>query len=157
MLGQPLHRRYALYSRRSVIKSLLAAPLILTSRGVSRGQDPPSLLDVRRQKQFVNQLPRPARAMPRPGTRHYEVAVRQFRGWLGLADPRTGQRIETTLWGHESQYPGPTFDVRRRVRDRTVDPTHSAPAGNHYLICCPWTAPFTWRTSPGVRWPAFRS
>src|SRR6267143_164141 len=101
--------------RRSVLKSLLAAPLILTpfgARSVSaRAQVP--LLDLRRQPQFVNRLPRPARATPAPGTRHYEMAVRQFRGVVGLIDPRTGHPLETTLWGYDGKYPGPTFDVRR--------------------------------------------
>src|SRR5262249_20324746 len=37
----------------------------------------------------------------------------QFRGSVGLTDPRTGRPLETTLWGYAGQYPGPTFDVRR--------------------------------------------
>ena len=103
-------------SRRDVLKSLIAAPFILTSRGLVFAQDSkdaPPLLDVRRQMQFVNRLPRPAGAASQPGTRLYELAARQFRRWIGLVDPRTGHRLETTLWGYESQYPGPTFDVRR--------------------------------------------
>jgi len=104
------------YSRRDVIKSLFAAPFILTPHGLVLAQgkkDASPLLDLRRQKAFVNRLPRPARAAAQPGTRHYEIAVRQFRRWLGVVDPRTGQPLETTLWGYESQYPGPTFEMRR--------------------------------------------
>jgi spore coat protein A len=102
--------------RRDAIKSLLAAPFILAPGGVALGRDtgkPAPPLDLRRQKQFVNRLPRPAVARPQPGTRHYEIAIRQFRGWLGLLDPRTGRRLETTLWGYDGQYPGPTIEARR--------------------------------------------
>ena len=104
------------FSRRDALRSLLAAPFILRPGGLALARDtgqPPLLLDLRRQKQFVNRLPRPAVAQPRPGTRHYEIAVRQFRQWLGLVDPRTGKRLETTLWGYDGQYPGPTIEARR--------------------------------------------
>jgi spore coat protein A len=50
--------------------------------------------------------------VPAPGTRHYEIAARQFRGWVGLVDPRSRRPLETTLWGYDGRYPGPTFDVR---------------------------------------------
>jgi spore coat protein A len=104
------------FSRRDALRSLLAAPFILRPGGLALARDtgqPPPLLDLRRQKQFVNRLPRPAVAQPRPGTRHYEIAVRQFRQWLGLVDPRNGKRLETTLWGYDGQYPGPTLEARR--------------------------------------------
>ena len=81
------------YSRRDVLKSLLAVPLILTPGGLVRAQqrrESPPLLDMRRQKPFQNRLPRPSLAAPQPGTRHYEIAARQFRRWLGLIEPRTG-------------------------------------------------------------------
>jgi spore coat protein A len=100
-------------SRRDLVKSLLSAPLILVPRRLAGATNGRPWLDVRRQQQFVNRLPRPSRATPQPGTRHYEIAIRQFRGWLGLADPETGQRLETTLWGYDGQYPGPTFEARR--------------------------------------------
>jgi spore coat protein A len=101
--------------RRTVLKALAAGPLVLTPYGARsvRAQARVPLIDVRRQRQFVNRLPRPALAAPRPGTQHYEIAARQFRGWVGLADPRDGRPIETTLWGYDGRYPGPTFDVRR--------------------------------------------
>ena len=38
--------------------------------------------------------------------------MRQFRGSVGLIDPRTGAALATTLWGYDGQYPGPTFEVR---------------------------------------------
>lgn len=103
-------------NRRDALKSLLAAPFILTPGGLALARDtgqPPPLLDLRRQRQFVNRLPRPAVAQPRPGTRHYEIAVRQFRRSLGLVDPRTSQPLETTLWGYDGQYPGPSIEARR--------------------------------------------
>ena len=101
--------------RRDAIKSLLAAPLVLT-RGFAVAKEAraaPALLDLRRQKQFVNRLPRPALARPQPGTRHYEIAIRQFRRSLGLVDPGSGRPLETTLWGYDGQYPGPTIEARR--------------------------------------------
>jgi spore coat protein A len=104
------------HSRRDALKSLLAAPFVLAPRGLALAREAgkvPPLLDLRRQKQFVNRLPRPSVAQPQPGTRHYEIAVRQFRRWLGLVDPRTGQPLETTLWGYDGQYPGPTIEARR--------------------------------------------
>ena len=102
-------------TRRDILRSLLAAPLILTSHGFrpASAREPIRLLDLRAQRQFVNRLVRPARALPAPGTRHYEIAVRQFRGSVGLIDPRTGAALATTLWGYDGQYPGPTFEVRR--------------------------------------------
>jgi len=102
-------------TRRDILKSLLAMPVVVTPFGprLASAREHVELLDVRRQRQFVNRLPRPARATPLPGTRHYEIAARQFRGWVGLADPRTGRPVETTLWGYEGRYPGPTIDVRR--------------------------------------------
>jgi spore coat protein A len=66
-----------------------------------------------RQRQFAVRLPRPARAVPSSGTNHYEIAVRQFRRSAGLIDPRTGRPLQTTMWGYDGQWPGPTFDVRR--------------------------------------------
>jgi spore coat protein A len=104
------------YSRRDALKSLLAVPLILTPGGLVRAQqrrEGPPLLDMRRQKPFQNRLPRPSLAAPQPGTRHYEIAARQFRRWLGLIEPRTGTPLETTLWGYDGQYPGPTIEARR--------------------------------------------
>jgi spore coat protein A len=102
-------------TRRTLLKSLLAAPLVLTPLGPRpvAAQAQVALLDLRRQPQFVNRLPRPARAMPIAGTRHYEIGARQFRGWVGLVEPRTHRPLETTLWGYGGAYPGPTFVVRR--------------------------------------------
>ena len=101
-------------TRRDLLRSLLAAPLVLTSHGLRSvsAQERIRLLDMRGQRQFVNRLERPARALPAPGTRYYEIAVRQFRRSVGLIDPRTGGALETTLWGYDGQYPGPTFEVR---------------------------------------------
>jgi spore coat protein A len=102
-------------TRRDLLKSILAAPLVLTPFGVRpvRADEQLSLLDVRRQRQFVHRLPRPARAMPSSGTHHYEIAARQFRGWVGLLDPRTGAQLGTMLWGYDGRYPGPTIEARR--------------------------------------------
>ena len=102
-------------TRRDLLRSLLAAPLVLTSFGLEAigAQSRVRLLDVTRQRQFAARLTRPARAMPAPGTNQYEIAVRQFRRWAGLVDPRTGRPLQTTLWGYDGQSPGPTFDVRR--------------------------------------------
>jgi spore coat protein A len=102
-------------TRRDLLKSILAAPLVLTPFGVRpvRAEEHVPLLDVRRQRQFVHRLPRPGLATPSPGTRHFEIAVRQFRGWVGLVDPRSGERLETTLWGYDGRYPGPTIEARR--------------------------------------------
>jgi spore coat protein A len=102
-------------TRRDLLKSLLAAPLVLTPFGVRpvRAEEQVPLLDIHRHRQFVHRLPRPARAIPSPGTRHYEIAVRQFRGWVGLVDPLTEARLDTVLWGYDGRYPGPTIEARR--------------------------------------------
>jgi len=102
-------------TRRDVLKSVLVAPLVLTPFGVRpvRAAEHVPLLDMRAQPQFANRMPRPVRATPSPGTRHYDIAARQFRGWLGLAHPATGARMETTLWGYGGRYPGPTIEARR--------------------------------------------
>src|SRR5262245_27611865 len=102
-------------SRRALLGSLLAAPLVLTAFGPRPvdAQMRRRLLDLRSQPQFASRLPRPARATPAAGAGHYEIRAHQFRGWIGLVEPRTGRPLETTLWGYDGRYPGPTFDVRR--------------------------------------------
>jgi spore coat protein A len=68
---------------------------------------------MRSQRQFANRLTRPVRAVPSAGTRRYDIAARQFHGWVGLTDPTTAARLETTLWGYDGRYPGPTIEARR--------------------------------------------
>ena len=104
-------------SRRHFIAALLAAPFIFSPRGLSPAQgrrEATQLLDVRQQKQFVNRLPRPSRATPDPGTRHYEIEVRQFRGSVGLTDPRTGRPARDDALGLRGPVSRP--DVRRPPR-----------------------------------------
>ena len=111
----PTVRQDHMFTRRTVLKSLAAAPLALPpfASRIARADERLPLLDLRHQRQFVNRLPRPAVAMAAAGASHYEVAIRQFRGWVGLAEPRARARLETTLWGYDGQYPGPTFETRR--------------------------------------------
>ena len=132
-------------TRRDLLRSLLAAPLVLTSHGLRSvsAQERIRLLDLRAQRQFVNRLERPARALPAPGTRHYEIAVRQFRRSVGLIDPRTGSALETTLWGYDGQYPGPTFEVRRG----------EVMAFLPWLYCVPALVRVTRTPPPTGNWP----
>lgn len=100
-------------SRRDLLKSILAAPVVLTSAGLRpvRAEAPPAMLDLRRQPQFAHRLPRPERAVPSSAD-HYELAARQFRGWVGLRHSRSGAPLQTTLWGYAGRYPGPTIEAR---------------------------------------------
>ena len=62
-----------MFTRRDALRSFLTAPLVLTPFGLRHAgaQQRIALLDVRRQRQFVNRLPRPARATPATAARHY--------------------------------------------------------------------------------------
>ncbi|MGZ5245420.1 MAG: multicopper oxidase domain-containing protein, partial [Bacteroidia bacterium] len=71
------------------------------------------LLDPATQQKFVNPLPLPGVAQPdTPGGTHYEISITQFKQDLGLKHPTTGQPLNTTVWGFNGSYPGPTIEAR---------------------------------------------
>jgi spore coat protein A len=85
-----------------------------------------SLLDPKTQPQFVNPLPVPLAMNGRNGGT-FTIGVSQFTQWLGLIDPVTHQHLNTTVWGYNGSYPGPTIlakkDIPMRIfwRNNLVD------------------------------------
>jgi len=73
-----------------------------------------SLLDPKTQSQFVNALPVPSVVDGRNGGT-FTIGISQFDQWLGLINPITQQPMNTTVWGYNGTYPGPTFVVRKDV------------------------------------------
>jgi spore coat protein A len=73
-----------------------------------------SLLDPRAQPQFVNPLPVPSVIDGRSGGT-FTINISQFNQWLGLIDPTTQQHLNTTVWGYNGTYPGPTIVAKKDV------------------------------------------
>lgn len=72
------------------------------------------LLDPKTQNQFVNPLPIPSVIDGRNGGT-FTIGVSQFNQWLGLVDPSTQQHLNTTVWGYNGSYPGPTILAMKDV------------------------------------------
>jgi len=73
-----------------------------------------SLLNPRTQPQFVNPLPVPSVINGRNGGT-FTVGISQFDQWLGLINPATQQHLNTTVWGYNGSYPGPTILAKKDV------------------------------------------
>jgi len=73
-----------------------------------------TLLNPKTQPQFVNPLPVPPVIDGRNGG-VFTISINQTNQWLGLIDPATGQRLQTTVWGYNSSYPGPTILAKKDV------------------------------------------
>src|SRR5688572_4929457 len=69
---------------------------------------PQVLLNPKTQPQFVNALPVPGVIDGRNGGL-FTIGISQFDQWLGLIDPITNQPMNTTVWGYNGSYPGPTI------------------------------------------------
>jgi spore coat protein A len=72
------------------------------------------LLNPRTQPQFVNTLPVPSVINGRNGGT-FTINISQFDQWLGLIDPATQQHLNTTVWGYNGSYPGPTILAKKDV------------------------------------------
>ncbi|HEX6169285.1 MAG TPA: multicopper oxidase domain-containing protein [Chitinophagaceae bacterium] len=72
------------------------------------------LLNPKTQPQFVNPLPVPSIIDGRMGGT-FTIDITQFDQWLGLIDPTTQQRLNTTVWGYNGSYPGPTIVAKKDV------------------------------------------
>ncbi|HEY1115827.1 MAG TPA: multicopper oxidase domain-containing protein [Chitinophagaceae bacterium] len=88
--------------------------LSVSSIPVSGLPQAPTLLDPKTQPQFVNPLPVPGVLDGRNGGT-FEISITQFRQNLGLVNPATGQPMETTVWGYNGTYPGPTIVAQKGV------------------------------------------
>lgn len=83
----------------------------------------PKLLNPLKQPKFVHPLPNPldpgyVLAPTTTQNTDYQVTAAQTRSWLGLVDPASGRRLETTVWGYGTTgqppvYPGRTFVVHQ--------------------------------------------
>lgn len=72
------------------------------------------LLNPKTQPQFVNSLPVPTAINGRNGGT-FTIGVSQFTQWLGLVDPVSQQHLNTTVWGYNGSYPGPTILAKKNV------------------------------------------
>jgi spore coat protein A len=70
------------------------------------------LLNPGSQPRFVNQLPIPSIIDGRNGGL-FTIGISQFDQWLGLIDPVTNQKLNTTVWGYNGSYPGPTILAKK--------------------------------------------
>ncbi len=86
-------------------KKWLCFLLVLMISGTASSQ---VLLDPKTQNQFVNALPVPGVIDGRNGGL-FSIGISQFDQWLGLIDPITKQPMNTTVWGYNGSYPGPTI------------------------------------------------
>jgi spore coat protein A len=73
-----------------------------------------SLLNPETQPQFVNPLPVPSAIDGRNGGT-FSIHISQFEQWLGLINPTTQQHLNTTVWGYNGTYPGPTILAKKDV------------------------------------------
>jgi len=73
-----------------------------------------SLLDPKTQPQFVNPLPVPSVIDGRSGGT-FTIDIGQFNQWLGLIDPTTQLHLNTTVWGYNGTYPGPTIVAKKDI------------------------------------------
>ncbi|HEX6334180.1 MAG TPA: multicopper oxidase domain-containing protein [Flavisolibacter sp.] len=73
-----------------------------------------SLLAPRSQQKFINQLPVPPVLDATSGGTH-TIDITQFSKWLGLKDPVTQAPLQTTVWGYNGHYPGPTIVAMKNV------------------------------------------
>ncbi|HEU0109472.1 MAG TPA: multicopper oxidase domain-containing protein [Flavisolibacter sp.] len=67
-----------------------------------------TLLNPKTQPQFINPLPVPSVIDGRNGGL-FTLGISQFDQWLGLINPLTNTPINTTVWGYNGSYPGPTI------------------------------------------------
>ena len=72
------------------------------------------LLDPKSQTQFVNPLPIPSVIDGRNGGL-FTIGISQFDQWLGLRNPVSNQPLQTTVWGYNGSYPGPTILAKENV------------------------------------------
>ncbi len=74
-----------------------------------------TLLNPGSQPKFIHPLPVPEAidVTTEPTTLH--MAIGQFEQDLGLRDPLSGNVLQTTVWGYNGQYPGPTIVAKENV------------------------------------------
>jgi spore coat protein A len=72
------------------------------------------LLNPKTQPPFVNQLPVPGLIDGRSGGT-FNITISQFDQRLGLINPATLQPMNTTVWGYNGSYPGPTIIAKKDV------------------------------------------
>ena len=93
------------------IHTWLSLLLILVCSQISFAQ---TLLNPASQPQFVNPLPIPSVIDGRSGVT-FTINIGQFNQWLGLIDPTTQQHLNTTVWGYNGTYPGPTIVAKKDI------------------------------------------
>jgi spore coat protein A len=78
----------------------------------------PPLLDPLTQPKFVNPLPLPG-LIDAKGGGSYSIAITQQQQQLGIydvnnpADPNDDTPLNTTVWGYNGSYPGPTIEAKK--------------------------------------------
>ncbi len=99
---------------RKIFTSINSWTFILIFTFLSPTINGQSLLDPKTQPQFVNPLPVPA-AINASNGGTFTIGISQFDQWLGLIDPTTKQHLNTTVWGYNGSYPGPTIVAKKDV------------------------------------------
>ena len=69
------------------------------------------LLDPLTQTKYINALPIPS-VIDKRKTGSLTIQAKQFKQWLGITDP-LGVHLQTTLFGYNGTYPGPTILARK--------------------------------------------
>ena len=99
---------------RKILTSINSVAFILSFLSFIPTINAQSLLDPRTQPQFVNPLPVPSVINGSNGGT-FTLGISQFVQWLGLIDPSTKQHLNTTVWGYNGSYPGPTIVAKTDV------------------------------------------
>jgi spore coat protein A, manganese oxidase len=94
-----------------ITKYLLTCSILIISNTSATSQ---MLLNPKTQPQFVNPLPIPSVIDGRNGGL-FTIGISQFDQWLGLVNPVTQQRLNTTVWGYNGSYPGPSILAKKNV------------------------------------------
>jgi spore coat protein A len=113
------------------------------------------LLDPRTQPKFVNQLPVPGVIDARNGG-VFTIGVSQFNQWLGLTDPLTGQHLNTTVWGYNGSYPGPTILAKKNIPVQIFWRNNLVNSNNQFLPhLLPIDTSIDWAFSHDLNWQSY--
>ena len=113
------------------------------------------LLNPKTQPQFVNAIPVPSVINGRNGGT-FTIGVSQFVQWLGLVDPATRQHLNTTVWGYNGSYPGPSILAKKDVPLKIFWRNNLVNANNQPLPhLLPIDVSIDWAFANDPNWPSY--